>query len=77
MGAPCRRAPRKWSSIHRGEDSKAAAHRQRLAVVACRRCPVLDACGTWLEEQELNGIKIDGIVAGRQWRARKNQALDR
>lgn len=64
----CARRPRLFDSRDVGEPSDAAAARQRLAILACRACPALDACKQYLLDCELRGAPVDGVVAGRQWR---------
>lgn len=64
----CARAPKLFDSRGEGERSEAAAARQRLAIQACRTCPALDACKRYLLDCEHRGARVDGVVAGRQWR---------
>lgn len=64
----CARAPQLFDSRGEGERSEAAVARQRLAIQACRTCPALDACERYLLDCETRGARVDGVVAGRQWR---------
>ncbi len=65
---PCARNPRLFDSRREGEPSDTAAARQRLAVLTCRACPAIDACKRYLLDCETRGARVDGVVAGRQWR---------
>ena len=65
---PCASHPRLFDSRGEGEPHKVAAARHRLAVLTCRACPALAACQQYLLDCETSGARVDGVVAGRQWR---------
>lgn len=66
-----------WEGQSERETRHARYERQARAVALCNVCPVLEACGRWLEDVSAAGLSVDGVVAGRvcMWR-RKGFVVD-
>lgn len=53
------------------EEMMLARHEQ--AKQLCRQCPLLEACGRYLERMEEQRMPVDGVVAGRYYTPKKRR----
>lgn len=54
-----------WEDTKHREKQPAREIRHRQARILCNRCPVLELCEERLVKLESEGIRVDGVVAGR------------
>lgn len=47
--------------------------RHEQAKYLCRQCPLLEACGRYLERMEKQRMPVDGVVAGRYYTPKKRR----
>lgn len=54
-----------WDGRRPGEETTSVAERHAVARQECMRCPLLDKCEHYLTDQETEGARVDGVIAGR------------
>ena len=54
-----------WEGRRATETEDDVAERHRIAKILCHRCPLLDVCEHALYDMERQGLRVDGVMAGR------------
>lgn len=53
-----------WESGAEREKAASIAARHDMAVALCRHCPVLEVCKQRFFELQIEGLEVDGVIAG-------------